>query len=742
MKNFPLNRVTSTFYRISLVLTLTLLSAQAPALTCRQLFSEFRTENLFLSNLPSDPGTQAVVNQTRAQLKKNNQLSPIVPTSPALARFRETYLPFLKTDPISREGLVRYMESDLRIISANNKRQLRDMNRQGLSAKYDLVIVGAGVHGVISAATALKQNPNLKILIVEESDTAAANFRYALESFNINSSNRASGEDRLPLPGRGNINELPNLPVQVSDISAVKYPSANDLAQAVVVGLYASVVNHPQVQLVYGTTAEKVTQASGTYKRNISLNLNEGPYSKLAVQTKKHILSVGLGRPSFPAKVRQFLAENRDLVTSKDFEKAVPQVMTFEDVVRLMAQSNNPLKFFSGKNVAVVGTGDSANVFIEFLLGYAIQRAYGLSDAQTGLVKKIQWWGQDQRSCEAFIRKARSRYAQIGTGFRSSDASVTPLIQGIPGRVEELTRDANGKVEIRASNPSRETTQADIVIFATGFEKNLREYFSDLFPGKAREISRLSEADFLTQYFGFIEGETATSNGKPTRIAATPKLTDATGRPLTSPPIDAIVGPVAKLPSQQDLVGVIQNFVSIFNNAPRTVSATEKLTENLVPTKGTVAPSRSWSRTSKDEFELIGLSETRFLGTASASYFKSVFQSALARLNLKADSSVFTTVQIEVAYRKGTDSLIIQNSGGLDAEPLIRTLSETREFFNAARMILRNSENTSLLLSVPVTNGVANTLLAEVTYGTKTLRTVTAPKVVEQATVPLRGLQP
>src|SRR6185295_6521094 len=106
----------------------------------------------------------------------------------------------------------------------------------------------------------------------------------------------------------------------------------------------------------------------------------------------------------------------------------------FEDVIRLLAQSEDPRKFFAGKTVAVVGTGDSANVFIEFLLGYASPTGYGFSDAQTEGPKSILWVGQSIQSCEDFIAQARSRYAQIGTGYRSSDPTATPVLKGNPSR--------------------------------------------------------------------------------------------------------------------------------------------------------------------------------------------------------------------------------------------------------------------------------------------------------------------
>ena len=41
-------------------------------------------------------------------------------------------------------------------------------------------------------------------------------------------------------------------------------------------------------------------------------------------------------------------------------------------------------------------------------------------------------FGQESKTCEQFIEKARSRYAQIGTGFRSSSKDRRPILQSAP----------------------------------------------------------------------------------------------------------------------------------------------------------------------------------------------------------------------------------------------------------------------------------------------------------------------
>ena len=306
---------------------------------------------------------------------KDSKLDPNIPLDQALESFRRETLPRLKSD-YEREGFALEMESYLRARSATTKIKLRDGQ-----SNYDVVIIGAGVHGVIAAATVAKTNPNLSVLLVERSDTAASNFRYARDMFRINSSNRASSEKRKPLPGEGNINELPNLPIQVSDLTAEKYPSANDLSIAVLAGLYGIMKTYPNFDVAMNTEVKSAIKA-GAKVVGFKLESRDG-LATMKVGATKSIVTTGLGKPKavFPIKVS---ASTRAALKDLDNSSEFPKVVSFEDAFRILSQKANPLKFFAGKKIGIVGSGDSANVFIEFLLGYAPKKAYGSSDAQNG----------------------------------------------------------------------------------------------------------------------------------------------------------------------------------------------------------------------------------------------------------------------------------------------------------------------------------------------------------------------
>lgn len=68
----------------------------------------------------------------------------------------------------------------------------------------------------------------------------------------------------------------------------------------------------------------------------------------------------------------------------------------------------------------------------------------------------------------------------------------------------------------------------------------------------------------------FLELPTSISNGDDTRVA----MTNPNGRLL-------VTGPSVRLPLKKDLKGVIQNFVSLFNNAPRSAASGKFIGSNL-----------------------------------------------------------------------------------------------------------------------------------------------------------------
>lgn len=712
----------------------------AAAPQCRRVY--FKDANAgIIDNLPYDVGLRAQVEDINRQLAQKKQISPIARASARVAEFRAKYLPYFKIDS-TRESTVKWMEADLRLKSLYLKNRIK----AGEQTDYDAVIVGTGVHGIITLHSLLAQKPNMKVLILDSSDTGGATFRYAGDTFSINSSNRPSSPDSLPLPGKGNINELPGLPIQVSDISPVKYPSAGDLGSALVAGLHSAVTEYKNVDVLLNTDAESVSRPGGRggLKYEVGVRLS-GSGQLRAIRAQKVIVSTGLGSPQVPPSVARSLKNNPQLLETPNIATTLPRVMTFEDVMRVISQSNDPKKYFANKRIAVVGVGDSANVFIEFLLGYASRLGYGQSDGQTAGPKKIFWIGQDKETCKQFISDIRSRYAQIGTGYRSSDPNAEPIITGIRPKLKAVYpsgRSAALELETpvfgRATRvlEDERTVNADITILATGFKGGLAELFKSLIPESALNKDNLEkDADFLTAYFKFLEQKTSTSANQPTRVARYAGRFDVNGKALPDDPSVFVVGPAAgKLPKENELVGIIQNTVSIFNNAPRSYATGEFIAKGTKLEAQPLAPEQPVLNLTNTKnitgYQVTGLSEVRNLGSASQSYIYAVAKQVAQYVKVEGQNPGNLTIEFA---KKGKD-LIVKPSDRVRLGKLVDTLTETRDFFNILNQLLSYSPGTSLFIRYLETGDYKVEFLTET--GSSVGDTVT----VENNSVYLRGI--
>ncbi len=709
--------------------------APASALMCSDIFSKIAQDKTeIIENFPEDIGLSTQINSIRKQLKSKGQLEPVTESSKRIAEFRIKYLPYFKIDSM-RESIVKWMEAELRLKSLELKNKLKTVNDL---SQYDAVIVGTGVHGIITLHSLLAEKPKMKVLIIDSSDTGGGTFRYAGDTFNINSSNRPSGSESLPLPGKGNINELPGLPIQVSDISPVKYPSAGDLGSALVAGLYSGVFQHKNVDILLSTDATSVSKVldNNDFKYKVKMIIDSSATEK-SIETQKVIVSTGLGSPQIPEGIAKSIRKYPELISTNKIDKKLPRVMTFEDVMRVISQSNDPKKYFANKKIAVVGVGDSANVFIEFLLGYASRSGYAQSDGQTPGPKKVFWIGQEKETCEQFISDIRSRYAQIGTGYRSSDPSAEPIITGIPPRLEKIKPAGKNKILGKLSEQTSDGTkeiEADLVILATGYKGGLAELFKDLIPENILNTKSLKkDSDFLDLYFNFLERKTTTSDGELTRVAKYAKTIGSSGRELSDDPGVFVVGPAAgKLPKDNELVGIIQNSVSIFNNAPRTYATgtyIAKATKNAA--KNDTAESKKFKlsfNASNSAFLVKGLSEVKNLGTAAQPYLFSVGKKIAQEIELGSGIN-----QVNIEFSRTKDGITISTSDSVQIDKIVEAFSETRDFFNVLNQVLLYNPDVSLYLN---SSSSGNNIAFKQSSG----RALTSMKSVENNSIVLRGI--
>lgn len=632
---------------------------------CRNLFYRADSDKIsgskdvvFAELLSKNPLENA---EAGSYAKKQGAGSPINLSS-RIQEFRRRFLGFLRLEHV-REPLTKSFEAFLRMRSKISAKTIERNNNYG---QYDLVIVGAGVHGIIAVHEALKQNPELKVLLVDEGDTAGATFRYGKDVYSINSSNRPSGEDTRPLPGEGNINELPGLPIQVSDLTAVKYPSANDLGVSLVSGLYAAIREYPNVEVLFNTKAKTFLDKPSDSSMTESLVVRS--YSAMQdfrIDAQKVIVATGLGDPILPPKIVESLKTKPALKES--IKGKPPRVLTFEDMLRLMSESNDPMSFFADKKIAVAGKGDSANVFIEFLLGYAPRAGYARSSAQTGKPGKIVWIGQDKKTCDEFISNARSRYAWISTGFKSSSSNFEPIIESYEKKLADVEERGTNKIDAELDG-GQKISGLDYIVVATGFNKNVRGLFQSVSSG-----SRAStDSAFFDSDFDLLEQRTSVSI-KPTSV----------GRKLKSREI-YVLGTAADLFANENQnkapAGIVQNFVGIFINAPRVVAAVKSLMGDLQPRASSSTLQKvaihQIETQQQQRFSITGIQETRFISNQTIPYLEATFKEALSMCHAYSNDKIVLNLTLS-----GDGNVEVVSETKADVAALIGLLVESRDFF-------------------------------------------------------------
>lgn len=687
---------------------------------------------IYTAHIAKDFAKKSQLEKMRAQLVEQNQLKSPIPISDAAAGMRAEILPIMKMGFDYAEGLVRVMEVDLRQQSFRLKKQLSQQAPSNSDSTFDHVVIGFGVHGIIATSKILRDNPNAKILIVDSTDTPAATFRSASDMFRINSSSRPSGEGYRPLPGEGNLNQLPELPIQVTDLSASKYPTSGDLGRALVAGAYANVTSHPNVKLLLQTDVERVSKNdNGTTEYRLAVKFQDGQTEhRVVMNTSSVVIAGGLGLPGYPKEFVDFLSKNPRFLTSRDPAKQLPKVMTFEDVFRTLAASDNPRKFFEGKKVDVIGTGDSANVLIEFLLGYAPDAAYGKSDGQNRPVDMIRWIGQSAKTCEQFIKDARSRYAQIGTGFRSSSPNTPAILQGIPAKAATLTPKGPDNFYLKLED-GQLIGDSDVIIVATGFQGQLHKVLGDVVPGFSNDKA-------MMESLPFIEAATSTSD-KPTRVGKYIRGSQD-GNSIV------VVGPSAgPLATQAELVGVIQNFVSIFNNAPRTVSAVATAFVRRMTSSNTAsapaAPLRLQEATERQSILVRDIESSRSLNSTLPDFIATSFRAFLRGVEVPSMND--GVLRFEISYQANARALLFEGESRVDIVPLVESMASTRDFLSQIGDVLKPyGGGYRIEVEVPVSGARVNENKLRVKYTqVRSSPSLIGAVEVNNAPLDLRGLR-
>lgn len=641
---------------------------------CKDIFSNTDVNLNQVIRLESKTSEAPVRLSKRLAALRENLLSQVGPT----------------VDRKTRETNVKIMESFLRAESYRTAVKLRSVNKNAL-LKYDLVIVGTGPHALFALAGALKKNPDIQVLIISKDDTAGATFREGYV-FNINSSNKPSGKDSKPLPGLGNINELPNLPVQVSDLTSVRYPEAADLGDALVTNAYALLKAHKGIDLLFESQIPEKSLQDFALGRRKTLDftfqdpIDSTQTKQLKVLPQYAITATGLGTPK---KIDEFIKSDLDKTKLRKIKKnGLSSVITFEEFVRLMGDTESPWKILENLKIAVVAPGDSGNVTMEFLLGLASQSAYGSSVAQEKVLKQIAWIGQPLDTCKKFLDKIRNRYSGISSGYKSSDSSVEPPLKAYPEKLVSIVPASNGRA--RANLEYNLNVDADLIILANGFDKLPEKFEGRLLDLKA-QTSVSEKAEVLI----------AKTNQSQTLF---------------------VTGPSVRLPTPEELKGVIQNFVSLFNNAPRSTATGEyvgkKLAQEPIKPSTKVEVGNALYSTNKMyryTVQVEGIENLKKRDFAENPYFGRINNfdiSTYLKSSLETTLSLFDwsqlgngTVKIKVKRIKEGFEIFTE---GFNQSDVVAALAYNRDFLSPLLSVLNENVNTVNLTTEIVAGKVNN----------------------------------
>jgi hypothetical protein len=344
-----------------------------------------------------------------------------------------------------------------------------------------------------------------------------------------------------------------------------------------------------------------------------------------------------------------------------------------------MADTENPWKLLQDLEIKVVAPGDSGNVTMEFLLGLASQSAYGSAAVQDKVLKQIGWIGQPLDTCKKFLNKIRNRYSAISSGYKTSDESVLPPLKAYPEKLVEIKSKGN-RAEITLEDGQK--LKADLVILANGFDKVTAAVEQNLKP---------------------LSGKTTVSNNQEVLIAKT----SVGGQFL-------VTGPSVRLPTQDELKGVIQNFVSLFNNAPRSAATGEFVGKQIQPSDSIekrdieINPSTTPQRyvvaiEALRAFKGRDFSANPYFGRVSNFDISEYLKSSLENTLENFDWSQFRNGDVKIKIKRISEGFEVFTEGFENPE-VIGALAYNRDFFSPLLSVMNDRVNT-IELSVQIANG-------------------------------------
>ncbi|MEM7609321.1 MAG: hypothetical protein AAF411_28565, partial [Myxococcota bacterium] len=324
---------------------------------------------------------------------------------------------------------------------AEGLRYLRS-KRPPLSERYDVVLVGAGIHAAVWLYTVMRVRPELKVLVVEQSANVCSTFARLGDSLILNSPTSS----RVGL----NANIAPGHFVQVSDFDELAtrtFPTAKHLHE-----LAAMMLFHADANVAFEFSVGAIERSDDGYVLRSD---------DRHVRANTVVVCNGMGGHRRDAFRRDARSE---------------QVVCGDEFIRACYDEHEP--DLTNQTVAVVGAGDTANCVMEYLLPLTYPRRPYSSLAKDWLApKKVYWIGQSAANVRDFYFANKQRYCYSGgiiEFFWHGDAPFDlptdawnrskALITCVPDRLTSLTH-RDGEVELVAG---KRRLRADLCVDCTG----------------------------------------------------------------------------------------------------------------------------------------------------------------------------------------------------------------------------------------------------------------------------------
>lgn len=357
------------------------------------------------------------------------------------------------------DNLADYFEENLR-------KSYQDVSFSKRQFKYqpdfDDVIVGAGVHGSVVARNLAVLDDKRRVLVIDKEEHPAKHFRtYA---FRLNSPSNTD-----------DTNEFTYSSVSLKDHMAEsedglgKFPKARQLWNHIIFNHFGS-----NALYSFNTEIKSIQKQDNVY----IVELNEGFKLNRRIIVSNIIYTTGIGKPIVPPTLDQvWLEKERQLALNfiKDVSQPFPKILMYDELLegaeKFAEKKRSLFEELNGKEIAVIGAGDSGKIAIEFLTGFAPKEIYDVMPYFEGPYR-IDWYGQPSSSYYDFIspeKGTKSRYMYNGFQeiFSGRNVFGNPFqFEAHPQKVKNMSA-ADNKIKISTEENFKEY---DVVILALGYD--------------------------------------------------------------------------------------------------------------------------------------------------------------------------------------------------------------------------------------------------------------------------------